>query len=127
MVLELVFSEDEKELAQRTSKHIWDILYKDSIAPDVLLLEGGEDGSDRDSEGTHEEGGDEGGQDDTQQGRERTPDDESETDSDESLDPPSVPEDSINDTSPAGQDSEALEREKQMEVVEDTASVGSKD
>ena len=125
MVLELVFSEDEKDLAQRTSKQIWDILYKDSVAPDVLLLEGGEDGTDRDSEGTHEEGGEEGGQDDTEQGRERTLD--AESDSEETLDPPSVPEDSINDTSPAGQDSEALEREKQMEVVEDTTSVGSKD
>ena len=125
MVLELVFSEDEKDLAQRTSKQIWDILYKDSVAPDVLLLEGGEDGTDRDSEGTHEEGGEEGGQDDTEQGRERTLD--AESDSEETLDPPSVPVDSINDTSPAGQDSEALEREKQMEVVEDTASVGSKD
>ena len=125
MVLELVFSEDEKDLAQRTSKQMWDILYKDSVAPDVLLLEGGEDGTDRDSEGAHEEGGEEGGQDDTEQGRERSLD--AESDSEETLDPPSVPEDSINDTSPAGQDSEALEREKQMEVVEDTASVGSKD
>jgi hypothetical protein len=79
MVLELVFSEDEKDLAQRTSKQMWDILYKDSVPPDVLLLEGGEDGTDRDSEGTREEGGEEGGQDDTEQGRERSLDAESDS------------------------------------------------
>ena len=43
MVLELVYSEDERRVAQSTSKQIWDILYKDTVAPDVVQTEGGED------------------------------------------------------------------------------------
>ena len=43
MVLELVYSDDERRIAQSTSKQIWDILYKDTVAPDVMQIEGGED------------------------------------------------------------------------------------
>ena len=43
MVLELVYSDDERRVAQSTSKQIWDILYKDTVALDVMQIEGGED------------------------------------------------------------------------------------
>ena len=43
MVLELVYSDDERRVAQSTLKQIWDILYKDTVAPDVMQIEGGED------------------------------------------------------------------------------------
>ena len=43
MVLELMYSDDERRVAQSTSKQIWDILYKDTVAPDVMQTEGGED------------------------------------------------------------------------------------
>ena len=43
MVLELVYSDEERRVAQRTSKQIWDILYKDTVAPDVMQTEAGED------------------------------------------------------------------------------------
>ena len=43
MVLELVYSDDERRVAQSTSKQIWDILYKDTVVPDVMQTEGGED------------------------------------------------------------------------------------
>ena len=43
MVLELIYSDDERRVAQRTSKQIWEILYKDTVAPDVKQTEGGED------------------------------------------------------------------------------------
>ena len=43
VVLELVYSNDERRVAQSTSKQIWDILYKDTVAPDVMQTEGGED------------------------------------------------------------------------------------
>ena len=43
MVLELVYSDDKRRVAQSTSKKIWDILYKDTVALDVMQTEGGED------------------------------------------------------------------------------------
>ena len=43
MVLELVYFDDERRVAQSTSKQIWDILYKDTVAPDIMQTEGGED------------------------------------------------------------------------------------
>ena len=43
MVLELVYSDEERRVAQRTSKQIWDILYKDTVAPNVMQTEAGED------------------------------------------------------------------------------------
>ena len=43
MVLELVYSDDERRVAQSTSKQIWDILYKDTVAADVMQTKGGED------------------------------------------------------------------------------------
>ena len=36
-------SDDERRVAQSTSKQMWDILYKDTVAPDVIQIEGGED------------------------------------------------------------------------------------
>ena len=43
MVLELMYSDDERRIAQSTSKQIWDILYKDTVAPNIMQTEGGED------------------------------------------------------------------------------------
>ena len=43
MVLELVYSDDERRIAQSMLKQIWDILYKDTGTPDVMQTEGGED------------------------------------------------------------------------------------
>ena len=43
MVLELMYSDDERRVAQSTSKQIWDILYKDTVAPDIMKTEGDED------------------------------------------------------------------------------------
>ena len=85
MVLEVVFSEDEKEHAQKTSKQMWDILYKDSVDPEVLLLDGGEGGNDRDSEGTSGEGDDEDVEADEEQSQGRTPPDVSESNSQETA------------------------------------------
>ena len=38
-----MYSDEERRVAQSTSKQIWDILYKDTLAPDVMQTEGGED------------------------------------------------------------------------------------
>ena len=43
MVLELVYSDDERGVVQSMSKQIWDILYKDTVAPDIMQTEGCED------------------------------------------------------------------------------------
>ena len=43
MVLELLYSDDKRRVAQSTSKQIWDILYKDTVALDVMQTGGGED------------------------------------------------------------------------------------
>ena len=43
MVLELVYSDDERRIAQSTSKQIWNILYKDIVAPNIMQTEGGKD------------------------------------------------------------------------------------
>ena len=43
MVLELVYFDEERRVAQRTSKQIWDMLYKDTVAHNVMQTEGGED------------------------------------------------------------------------------------
>ena len=43
MVLELVYSDEERRVSQRTSKQIWDILYKDTVAPNVMQTEGAKD------------------------------------------------------------------------------------
>ena len=43
MVQELVYSDDERRVAQSTSNQIWDILYKDTVAPNVMQTEGDED------------------------------------------------------------------------------------
>ena len=36
MILELVYSDNKRRVAQSTSKQIWDILYKETVAPDIL-------------------------------------------------------------------------------------------
>ena len=41
--MELVYSDDERRVAQSTLKRIWDILYKDTVALDVMQTEGGDD------------------------------------------------------------------------------------
>ena len=43
MVLELVYSDNKRRVAQSTLKQIWDILYKDTVSPDIMQTEGGED------------------------------------------------------------------------------------
>ena len=43
MVLELVYSDNERRIALSTSKQIWDILYKETIVPDILQTDGGEE------------------------------------------------------------------------------------
>ena len=43
MVPELVYSDNERRVAQSTSKQIWDILYKDTVVSDIMQTEGGED------------------------------------------------------------------------------------
>ena len=43
MVLEHVYSDDKRRVAQSTSKQIWDILYKDTVASDIMQIKGGED------------------------------------------------------------------------------------
>ena len=42
MVLELVYSDNERRVTQSTSKQIWDILYKDTVVLDIMQTEGGE-------------------------------------------------------------------------------------
>ena len=43
MVLELMYSDNERRVAQSTSKQIWDIFYKDTVAPNIMQTKGGED------------------------------------------------------------------------------------
>jgi hypothetical protein len=74
---------------------IWDILYKETVATDVMQIEGGELGGEDDR---GEGGGDSGYQ-------------ESSADSEETKE-----DDPANDTPPTGQNSEAVERGTQVEV-----------
>jgi hypothetical protein len=81
MVLEVVFSDDDKEHAQKTSKQIWDILYKDTVDPDALVTnDGGDDGDDEAAGG---EGDDEDGVGADEDGRGQAPLDNSESNSDD--------------------------------------------
>ena len=43
MVLEVVYFVAKIKVAQSMSKQIWNILYKDTVSPKVLQLEGGEE------------------------------------------------------------------------------------
>ena len=107
MVLELVYSDDVRRVAQSMSKQIWDIVYKEKVALDILQTEGGEE--------DQTEGGDPIDNDDT------------DLDLEDTEDAPSVEEDSVNETSLAGRDTENDERECQDKVVGDTSAVGFKD
>ena len=103
MVLELVYSDDERRVAQSTSKQIWDILYKETIALDILQTEGGEE--------------------DQLEGGDLVDDDNTNADLEDTEDVPSVEEDSLNKTSSIGRDTENDERERQDKVVGDTSAV----
>ena len=107
MVLELVYSDDKRRVAQSTSKQIWDILYKEIVAPDIMQIEGGEE--------------------DKTKGEDPADNDDTGSDSEETKEAPSVEEDSMNKTSPAGRDTEKDKRNCQDEVVGDTSEVGSED
>ena len=43
MVLELMYSDNKRRVTQSMSKQIWDILYKETVVPDILQTEGGEE------------------------------------------------------------------------------------
>ena len=107
MVLELMYSDDERRVAQSTSKQIWDILYKDIVAPDIMQTEGGEDDL--------PEGG-------------NPNDDDNTDDSTDSFDSArSEREDIVHETPPVGRDMGYDERDSQDEVVGDTCAVGTED
>ena len=84
MVLELMYSDNERRVAQSTSKQIWDIPYKETIAPDILQTEGGEE--------------------DQPNGRDLADDDDMDEDTDSTDPAPSVEEDFVNENSLAGRD-----------------------
>ena len=107
MDLELVYSDDERRVAQSTSKQIWDILYKDTIALDIRQTEGGED--------------------DLPKGRNPGDNDNTDDTTDSSDSGRSEREDIVNETSPGGRDTGYDERDSQDEVVEDTSAVGTED
>ena len=107
MVLELVYSDDERRVAQRTSKQIWEILYKDTVAPDVMQTEGGEDDI-PETENPLAEG-----------------DSHHSTDSSDNYD--SQEEDSVHETPPGGRETRYREGGSQDKVVGDTSAVGTKD
>ena len=95
MVLELVYSDEERELAESTSTQIWDILYKETVA-EVMQFDGSEvRGDDDQGEG----GGNDG-------------DDESRADSEETE----YDDEPVIQTPPPGRNSEAVERGTQVEV-----------
>ena len=107
MVLELVYSDNERRVAKSTSKHIWDIIYKEIVAPNIMQTEGGDE--------------------DTTEGGNSIDDDETELEEEEEEDAPSLEEDFVNETSLARKNAENVEREWQDEVIGDTSAVGSKD
>ena len=84
MVLELVYFDDDKTVAQSTSKQIWDILYKETVALDILQTEVGEE--------------------DQTEGGGLVDDNDTHADLEETEDAPFVEEDSMNETSLAGRD-----------------------
>ena len=107
MVLELVYSDDERRVAQSTSKQIWDILYKDTIAPNVMQTEGGEDDIPE---------------------RENPLDKDDSHHSTHSTDSgQSQGDDSVHETPPGGRETGYDEGGFQDEVVGDTSAVGTED
>ena len=107
MVLELMYSDNERRVAQSISKQIWDILYKETVARDILQTKGGEK--------------------DQIEGGDTTNDDDTNSDTDSTDAAPSVEEDSMNETSRARRDTGNDEQDSQDKVVGDTSVVGTKD
>ena len=107
MVLELVYSDNERRVAQSTSKQIWDILYKVTVAPDVMQTEGGEDDIPE---------------------RENPLNVDDLDDSTDSTDSgQSQGDDIVHETPPGGRETGYDEGGSQGEVVGDTSAVGTKD
>ena len=107
MVLELVYSDDDRRAAQRTSEQIWDILYKDTLAPDVMQTKGGEDdGPERENPLN---------KDDSDHSTNSTDSDQFHS------------EDIVHETPQGGQETGYDEGGSQDEVVGDTNAVGTKD
>ena len=107
MVLELVYSDDERRVAQSMSKQIWDILYKDTIAPDVMQSKGGED-------------------DILEKGNSLNEDD-SDDSTDSTNSGQSQRDDIVHETPPGGREMGYDEGGSQDEVVGDTSAVGTED
>ena len=107
MVLELVYSDDERRVAQSMSKQIWDILYKDTVAPDVMQIEGGED--------------------DIPERENPLDEDDSHHSMDSNDSSQSHQDDSVHETPPEGREMGYDEGVSQEEVVGDTSAVGIED
>ena len=107
MVLELVYSDDERRAAQSTSKQIWDILYKDTVAPDVMQTEGGED--------------------DIPERENPLDEDDSHHSTHSTNSSQSHGDDSVHETLPEGRETGYDEGGSQDEVVGDTSAVGTED
>ena len=69
----------------------------------------------------------EGGEEDRTEGEDPADNKDTDLDLEETKDAPSVEEDFVNETSPAGRDMENVEQKRQDEVIGDTSAVGSKD
>ena len=108
MVLELVYSHDVRRVAQSTSKQIWDILYKDTVAPDVMQTEGGEDESIPERENPLDK-------EDSHHSTHSTSSGQSHGDG------------SVHETPPGGQETGYDEGGFQDKVVGDTSAVGTED
>ena len=107
MVLELVYFDDERRVSHRMSKQIWDILYKDTVAPDVMQTKGTEDDI-PETENPLDDGG-------LQHNTDSTDSDESQW------------EESMYETPPGGRETGYGEGGSQEEVVGDTSAVGTED
>ena len=107
MVLELVYFDDERRVAQSTSKQIWDILYKDTVAPDVMQTEGGED--------------------DIPERENPLDEDDSHHSTHSTNSGQSHGDDSVHETLPGGRETRYDEGGSQDEVVGDTSAVGTED
>ena len=107
MVLELVYSDDERRVALSTSKQIWDILYKDIVAPDVMKTKGGED--------------------DIPERKNPLNVDDSDDSSDSSDFGQFQGDDIEHETPPGGRETGYDEGGSQDEVVGDTSAVGTED
>ena len=86
MVLELVYSDDERRVAESMPEQIWDIVYKETVAQNILQTEGGEE--------------------DRTKGVDPPDDNDKDVDLEDTKDAPSVEEDSMNETFPARKDME---------------------